>query len=254
MPIIPAALPITAPWVPQQLPLFQPFTPPLTGTTNMVSFPPTSPTSVYNISGPSATINFHNPPAQESVRPAEAPSHSPGSLPPSAPLSGVQVLSPSNHQSTSVVGDTHQEVVDNPEAKWKKLATRFNAAQLLNHEWEWINGDWLPKYKYIPVTTITEIWTEYADGLRGYLPVRDLNAIWEARWRRNEKPLKTENSRRAKVYKLVQALSEKPRWNIAKALRFLAEKYEPHYRARAFCDYLTPTTHQLILEDSKLFK
>ena len=125
---------------------------------------------------------------------------------------------------------------------WTALTKRYGRARLDAHQWEWRDGDWLPHYRYRPVSTITELWTEHAEGLGGHLSTRELGERWGAKWRRNEGSLKTEGGRRAKVVVLIQELTAKPNWNVPLALRFIKEKYEsnPAYlgRVRAFYDYL----------------
>ncbi|KAF8421337.1 hypothetical protein L210DRAFT_857074, partial [Boletus edulis BED1] len=125
---------------------------------------------------------------------------------------------------------------------WVALTKRYGRAHLDAHEWEWRDGDWLPHYRYQPVSMITELWTEHTEGLGGHLSTRELVERWGAKWRRNEGSLKTEGGRRTKVIMLIQELAAKPNWNISLALRFIKEKYEsnPAYlgRVRAFCDYL----------------
>jgi hypothetical protein len=119
------------------------------------------------------------------------------------------------------------------------LAKKYGDNRLQTHKWEWISDDWLPYYKYQTVQQISDIWVEWSDGLGGCLSVRELNEEWGARWRRNNAGQKTEWGRRKKVVDLVTELSGKHRWNTKLALRFLAEKYEPRFKARSFCDYLT---------------
>ncbi|GLB45440.1 hypothetical protein LshimejAT787_2201030 [Lyophyllum shimeji] len=126
-----------------------------------------------------------------------------------------------------------------PDAKWAALVQRFGETQLRLHFPEWINGEWLPHYKYKALPAITDIWTEWTVGWEGYIPVRVLEEVWDARWRRNVHSQRTEHGRRKKVISLVTELSEKPNWGVKLALRFIAEKYEPRYKPRAFIDYLT---------------
>jgi hypothetical protein len=126
--------------------------------------------------------------------------------------------------------------------KWAALLTKYGRDKLDAHEWEWKSGDWLPRYRYQPVEVITDIWTEYVDGLNGHLSTRELKDRWGAKWRRNEGGLKTEAARRSKVVSLVEQLSARPNWNVSLALRFLVENYENTSafvgKVQAFCDYL----------------
>jgi Transcriptional activator of glycolytic enzymes len=122
--------------------------------------------------------------------------------------------------------------------KWALLVAKFSDSQLRRHQWEWTGGDWLPYYRYKPVAQISDIWLEWSDGVEGFLSVRALTEGWGARWRRNDAAMKTEASRRKKVVDLITQLCGKPRWDVQLALRFLVERYEPRYKARAFCEYL----------------
>jgi hypothetical protein len=97
------------------------------------------------------------------------------------------------------------------------------------------------------VTTISDIWIEWAEGVDGFLPVRDLTERWGARWRRNDAGQRTEASRHRKVVDLVNELSLKHLWNVNLALRFLQDRYEPRYKARSFCDYLTKENRDVVL-------
>lgn len=136
------------------------------------------------------------------------------------------------------------------ELKWTKLTAHFNESQLRQHAWEWVvkDKDWLPIYKYQQVTTISDIWVEWAEGLHGFLSVRNLTERWGARWRRNDAGQRTESSRRKKVIDLMTELSSKHLWNVSLALRFLQEQYEPRYKARGFCDYLTKGNRDAVLQ------
>lgn len=97
---------------------------------------------------------------------------------------------------------------------------------------------WLPFYRFQPLARITDIWKEFDEGLNGFLPVRDLNNTWGAKWRRNIAGLETEAARRNKVVELVQKLAKKPCWDVAHALRFIQDQYEGRMTPRAFCDFL----------------
>jgi hypothetical protein len=165
----------------------------------------------------------------------------PNGIPPLVPLATTRSASGAVFGADQLAlavtspSDPHSE-------KWAALLVKYGREKLDAHEWEWRNGDWLPRYRYQPVDAITDIWTEYVDGLNGCLSTRELKDRWGAKWRRNEGGLKTEAARRTKVVALVERLSAKPNWNVPLALRFLVEKYEtsPAFvgKVRAFCDYL----------------
>ncbi|KAL6298215.1 hypothetical protein BKA93DRAFT_830899 [Sparassis latifolia] len=122
--------------------------------------------------------------------------------------------------------------------KWATLVSKHGDEQLHRHaHWDF-NGEWLPYYEYQPVRQITDIWTEWAEGIGGYLPVRLLCEEWGAKWRRNVPKLKTEANCRMKVIQLMESLQMKWNWHLDIALHFLHEKYEPQYTSHQFCDFL----------------
>ena len=100
----------------------------------------------------------------------------------------------------------------------------------------------LPFYLYQPVKRITDVWTEHAEGLNGYLPVQVLDQHWEAQWRHNKDGQRTENCCRRKVVGLVNTLAARTGWTVERALQFLKEKYESGKGStmspRSFSDYL----------------
>jgi Transcriptional activator of glycolytic enzymes len=193
--------------------------------------------------GPTVTIRFAGlPPSltSEAVLPAAQvimPDNGSSVKGPALPVSRSLQLAP---ETMPMAPATTEATVpaQAQQAAWLALLTKFGTQQVLKHQWEWSAGGYLPYYRYQPVSQICDIWTEWAEGLNGYLSVRQLTENWGARWRRNEGGQKTEGARRKKVVDLVMELSARPRWNAALALRFLAEKYEAKFKARSFCDYL----------------
>ncbi|KAH0825762.1 hypothetical protein J3R83DRAFT_8915, partial [Lanmaoa asiatica] len=127
--------------------------------------------------------------------------------------------------------------------KWAQLTTKYGDAKLDAYEWQWRDDDWLPTYRYQPVSVTTDLWTEYVDELNGHLSTHKLKDRWGAKWcEQNEGGLKIEGGRHAKVITLIKQLSSRVNWNVPLVLQFLKEKYEtdPAYlnKACAFCDYL----------------
>ena len=126
--------------------------------------------------------------------------------------------------------------------QWAELVALYPESQLCQHDWEWVSNALLPFYLYQPVKRITDVWTEHAEGLNGYLPVQVLDQHWEARWRRNKDGQRTENCRRRKVVGLVNTLAARTGWTVERALQFLKEKYESGKGStmspRSFSDYL----------------
>ena len=131
--------------------------------------------------------------------------------------------------------------------KWNALIAKYGEARVHQHAWDWVHGDFLPVYLYQSVDRLTDYWTEWAEGIGGYLPTRELTEVWGAKWRRNNGGQRTECGRRKKVIDLVTALSAKPNWDLHLALRFLEEKFEGLYSPRKFCDWLKPENVQAVL-------
>ena len=129
---------------------------------------------------------------------------------------------------------------DVQQSSWDLLVARFGEFKLRNHTPEWVESatTWLPFYRFQPAMKIIDIWKEYDEGVGGFLSVRDLNAMWGAKWRRNIAGLKTEAARRNKVVELVEKLAKQPHWDVAHALRFIQDRYQGKMTPRAFCDFL----------------
>ncbi|KAJ7849462.1 hypothetical protein B0H13DRAFT_2361214 [Mycena leptocephala] len=100
------------------------------------------------------------------------------------------------------------------------------------------DGDWLPHYKYVSAAAIWEYWTEWKEGMNGYISVEELNATWGGKWHRNNGGQKNEHTRRMQVINLILDLTKKPRWDIHLAQRFISDKYARQFRAPSFSDYL----------------
>lgn len=132
-------------------------------------------------------------------------------------------------------------------SKWNSLIVKYGEARVYKHSWEWTHGDFLPFYVYQSVDRVTDYWTEWTEGIEGYLPTRELTEVWGAKWRRNNGGQRTECGRRKRVIDLMTTLSARPNWNINLAIRFLSEKYEKAYTPRKFCDWLKPENVQAVL-------
>jgi len=94
--------------------------------------------------------------------PTNSASHLPPT-PPQPPLPPVQSTPLSDLRATE----------DPSSSSWKALVAALGEGPLYRHKWEWTNGTWLPYYRYLPVHSITDVWTEWSSGLDGHLPVRD---------------------------------------------------------------------------------
>lgn len=132
---------------------------------------------------------------------------------------------------------------------WAQLAAKFDEKCLRMHQWEWVShpndrssGSYLPYYTFQPVLALADIWTEWALGRNGYLPVRAMEEHWAAKWRRDQNGLKTEWGRCKLVIQLIERLAAKPNWNLDLALRFIRVTYEDDGKKkiaiRKFCESL----------------
>ncbi|KAJ7253957.1 hypothetical protein C8J57DRAFT_1519115 [Mycena rebaudengoi] len=101
---------------------------------------------------------------------------------------------------------------------------RYGAAHFRKHSPEWLNGDWVPHYKYAAADAIWDYWIEWEEGVNGFIAVEELMTAWAAKWRCNNSALKSENTRRMRVINLILALSKKLHWNINLVRRFITEK------------------------------
>ncbi|KAI0073130.1 hypothetical protein K474DRAFT_261911 [Panus rudis PR-1116 ss-1] len=208
-------------------------------TINLVTPAATSP----DISGMSAAASAADTAATTSPVPCDVPVAPPGPFA-SVSSSGafnVSVGTPTacalpfpvlpSSAPTTVAAET-------PEArKWNELLGRYPhwQARLQQHpEWTFEGSQWVPVYRFQPVNAIMDIWTEFAEGIGAYLPVRFMNEVWGAKWKRNTASIKTSASRRMRVVELIQKLEKRHRWDIHLALKFIHEKYEPRYTPRGF--------------------
>jgi hypothetical protein len=125
--------------------------------------------------------------------------------------------------------------------KWITLVDKYGEDRLMKHQWEWLGCTWVPHYEFQTVTSFQELWSEYADGISGYLPVRDLQERWASKpaWHRNLPRKKTEAGRRKKVSRLIEELAKKPRWGVDHALKFLESTYGKKHTAGTFARWLS---------------
>jgi hypothetical protein len=80
---------------------------------------------------------------------------------------------------------TENALKESKQSKWTALVKQFGAGRVAQHEWDWEDGDFLPVYEYQHVSCITDVWVEWATGLNGFIPVRELMEKWGPKWRRN---------------------------------------------------------------------
>jgi len=158
-------------------------------------------------------------------------------------------LSPPTHYQSQIIVSTNGNIypttmfplsLSHPDVHVKqmlglsKLESLFPAERLKRHNFEWNAklDEWLPLYDFwkpsagVP-PTVDQIWEEYTEGIDNpkSLSILELTANWGGHWKRNIQKIKTESSKRKKIVDLVQALSNRPEWDAAKALKFLREKY-----------------------------
>lgn len=130
-------------------------------------------------------------------------------------------------------------------------------------DWEWDakREEWLPRYSFCAATagnSIEIVCREYLEGVNGKMSVRDLMERWESRWIRNAENLKTEKSRRKKIWDLVVLLAAKPApWSNSRAIFFLSSQYGPQsthkFSHRAFSDWLNKANKASVLEHAASF-
>lgn len=209
------------------LPPHQPF-PPSSSSANAI------PNITINISNPSTSTSNTTYAVAQSTRPL-------------APLPQSNFAHQSSVQQQPCPTYQGQPMTPAQSSKWNFLVVKYGEARVHKHSWEWIRGDFLPFYVYQSVERLTDYWTEWAEGMGGYLPTRELTEVWGARWRRNNGGQRTECGRRKRVIDLVIALSARSNWSTNLAIRFLSEKYEKVYTARKFSDWLTPENVQAVL-------
>jgi hypothetical protein len=121
--------------------------------------------------------------------------------------------------------------------QWKALTDKFDETRMRKHDWSY-DTDYMPFYRFQQVSQICDVWTEWSTGLNGFLPVRNLNEGWGARWRRGNRGQGTENCRRSRLVELMEKLIAKRGWDLALAQRFLRERYESTMTPRKFCEYI----------------
>ena len=121
--------------------------------------------------------------------------------------------------------------------QWKALTDKFDEVRMRKHDWSY-DTDYMPFYRFQQVSQICDIWTEWSTGLNGFLPVRNLDEGWGARWRRGNRGQGTENCRRSRLVELMEKLIAKRGWDLALAQRFLRERYESTMTPRKFCEYI----------------
>jgi len=132
---------------------------------------------------PTATPNTAPAPAStDALASLPSSSTSPTPLSPPPPVPAQSAPSPDSNATE-----------DASSSSWKALVVALGEERLYRHKWEWTSRAWLPYYKYLPVHSITDVWTEWSSGLDGHLPVRELEERWGAKWRRNVPSQRTEN-------------------------------------------------------------
>jgi Transcriptional activator of glycolytic enzymes len=91
--------------------------------------------------------------------------------------------------------------------RWNCLLTKYSEAHVHKHSWEWVQGNFIPFYVYQLVSRLTDYWTEWMEGISGFISMRELTEVWREKWRRNNGGQQTECGRLKKVIDLLTALS-----------------------------------------------
>ena len=110
-------------------------------------------------------------------------------------------------------------------AQWKALTDKFDEVWMWKCEWQH-NMDYTSFYFFQQVTQLGDIWAEWSTRLNGFLPVRNLNEGWGARWQQGSQQQGAENCHHACLVELMEKLISKPGWDLALVQHFLHEKYE----------------------------
>lgn len=196
---------------------------------------------------PNITINFSGsqcgtfqiPQAVAAIPIASPPSFSHNHMPSPAPQPPLSLSTTAQGQLFSQSLAPSED--DLKATKWNEMVVKYGDARLRNHLWDFTDGEFLPHYSFRPLIQISEVWTEWTEGIDGCLSLRELEEGWGARWRRNVGAKKTEYGRRKKIADLVGWLvTNKPRWNTRLAIQFLTDRFQPRFKsARRFSDFLT---------------
>jgi hypothetical protein len=148
-----------------------------------------------------------------------------------------------------------------------KLEQRFPAEKLQFHSFEWLGcggtHNWVPEFKYWKPRdgsspSLGDIWREYTLGIGHHFSILELVEVWDAKWKRDQRPIKNEWTRRMKVVRLVEGLVQQNSWDAEIALKFLNSKYpispsspQKHLRSsRLFQDWLKDPQKATILAES----
>lgn len=152
-----------------------------------------------------------------------------------------------------------------------ELEQKFSVEKIKQHTFVWthLQGSrytWLPFFRWWQPKpgeppSIADIWKEYSVGIGNRFSIVELTENWEARWKRNEDSIKSEFTRRNKIYKLMNLLIERNSWCAEKALEFLQSEYpmtdkspSKHLRSsRYFCDWLNKARYDEILTASQSY-
>jgi hypothetical protein len=171
-------------------------------------FVPSSTATIPNI-----TINISNPSVGTQgsgfTCVATAPPH------PLTHLAGPNLAHSSTQHQPNIPEYQGRPMTPAQLAKWNFLTMKYGEVSVYRHTWDWVQGDFLPVYLYQSADQLTDYWTEWTEGIGGYLSTRELTEGWGAKWWRNNGGQRTECGRRKRVIDLVTALSARPNWDVA---------------------------------------
>src|SRR5882762_2373061 len=173
-----------------------------------------TPPAVNNLFGPSLpsplpaiAINFSGPSSNPAVSAVSSSSS------PLCPSVGGPMADVAAARSQPVLTLSAVAAVVSGDARkaeqWKALTDKFDETRMRKHDWSY-DTDYMPFYRFQQVSQICDVWTEWSTGLNGFLPVRNLNEGWGARWRQGNRGQGTENCRRSRLVELVEKLIAKP--------------------------------------------
>ncbi|KAF9030463.1 hypothetical protein BDZ89DRAFT_1132381 [Hymenopellis radicata] len=154
------------------------------------------------------------------------------------------------------------------------LLSRYGAECVHRHQWTWTTSAsvkkpdrWVPTYSLAPLKNISleDVYTEFSNGLKGHLSIRELRAKWGAEWQGASNAEKTDASRRKRFFELVEALKARHKnWQDKHVFEFLNSRFcidakssSKHLRSlRLFLEWIPNKKEDgfdKVLQESNLF-
>ena len=85
---------------------------------------------------------------------------------------------------------------------------------------------------HIPAPTVDTIWKEWKEGLEGFMPIQQLEGLFEHNWKFDNGTIRVGRTRRKKIIGIIErVMVAHPKWGEAKCVAFVArELRSPHLR------------------------